>query len=264
MKNKIAVIGAGSMGGAIARGAVSAGFCSAEEIVCTARGATTLEKLAAAVPGIGVSADNRAAAESAEIVVLAVKPWIADAVLEEIRGAFAAGTRTLVSVVAGLPLARLRAAAGTPETPVFVAIPNTAAAVAQSMTFIASDGAPEAAARRVEALFSALGKAVFVPEAQLAAGTALASCGIAFAMRYVRASMQGGVELGLSAALAREAALQTLKGAAELLAATGEHPESAVDKVTTPGGLTIRGLNAMEESGFSAAVVRGLRACCSR
>ena len=252
MKNKIAVIGAGSMGGAIARGAVSAGFCSAEEIVCTARGAPTLEKLAATVPGIGVSADNLAAAESAEIVVLAVKPWVADAVLAEIRGAFAAGTRTLV----------------TPETPVFVAIPNTAAAVAQSMTFIASDGAPEVAARRVEALFSALGKAVFVPEAQLAAGTALASCGIAFAMRYVRASMQGGVELGLSAALAREAALQTLKGAAELLAATGEHPESAVDKVTTPGGLTIRGLNAMEESGFSAAVVRGLvrglRACCSR
>ena len=263
---KFAIIGAGNMGGALARGLISRGVCAADEIVCTAKSGATLDRLAAAVPGIGISTDDCAAAASAETVVLAVKPWLAEGVLRDEIGAPAlASARALVSVAAGVSLARLRAAAGVPALPIFVAIPNTAIAVAQSMTFVAADDvADEAARARVLGVFSRLGKAALVPEAQLAAGTAIASCGIAFAMRYARASTEGGVELGLRADVALEAVLQTMKGAAELLAAVGEHPESAIDKVTTPGGITIRGLNAMEEGGFSASVVRGLRACGSR
>lgn len=263
---KFAIIGAGNMGGALARGLISRGVCSADEIVCTAKSGATLERIAADVPGIGTSKDNRAAVESAETVVLAVKPRLAESVLRDEIGAPAlASAGALVSVAAGVSLARLRAAAGVPALPIFVAIPNTAIAVAQSMTFVAADDvADEAARARVLGVFSRLGKAVLVPEAQLAAGTAVASCGIAFAMRYARASTEGGVELGLRSDVALEAVLQTMKGAAELLAAGGEHPESAIDKVTTPGGITIRGLNAMEEGGFSASVVRGLRASCSR
>lgn len=261
---KFAIIGAGNMGGAIARGLVSRNICAAEEIVCTAKSDATLARLAADVPGIVLEKNNCEAARGAEIVVLAVKPWLAENVLaNEIGAETLAGTRALVSVAAGVSLARIRAACGVPALPIFVAIPNTAIAVAQSMTFVAEDAAAAnpATTALVLDIFSKLGKAELVPEAQLAAGTALASCGIAFAMRYVRASTEGGVELGLRPNVALAAALQTLKGAAELLAASGEHPESAIDKVTTPGGITIRGLNAMENAGFSAAVVQGLRAC---
>lgn len=251
------------MGGALARGLVRQGVCPAEEIVCTTRGAASRERLAAELPGVRVSADNREAVRGAEIVILAVKPRLAESVLAEIRGELRAGTPPpiLVSVAAGVSLAALREAAGTP-LPIFVAIPNTAAAVAQSMTFIsAGEYVSEEQTRRVVGIFSRIGSAELVSEKQLAAGMALASCGIAFAMRYIRAATEGGVELGLPAALAQRAVGQTLKGAAELLAESGEHPESAIDKVCTPGGLTIRGLNKMEECGFSAAVVRGLRAC---
>ena len=290
---KFAIIGAGNLGGAIARGLVAEKICAAEEIICTAAHAETLARRAEELPGLEVSRDNAAAARTAETVILAVKPWLALDVLSEIGAAFAPGTfprpKRFISVVPGISIDQLReeiddAGTDSAETdfpknenarggnapvgdargnvPIFVAIPNTAIAVAQSMTFFAAEnGAPASEIEFVEKIFSALGKAVYVPEAQLAAGTALASCGIAFAMRYVRASTEGAVRLGLRANLAQEAALHTLLGAAQLLLKTGEHPESAIDKVTTPGGMTIRGLNALESRGFSVAVVAGLRAC---
>ena len=111
-------------------------------------------------------------------------------------------------------------------------------------------------------VFNDLGKALFVEERLLGMGTAMAGCGIAYAMRYVRAAMEGGVELGFKADLSRDIVLQTVKGAVALLEATGHHPEAEIDKVTTPGGLTIKGLNEMEHAGFTSAVVRGLKACC--
>lgn len=290
---KFAIIGAGNLGGAIARGLVAEKICAAEEIVCTAAHAETLARRAEELPGLEISRDNAAAARAAETVILAVKPWLALDVLAEVGAAFAPGTfprpKRFISVVPGISIDQLReeiddAGTDSAETdfpknenarggnapagdargnvPIFVAIPNTAIAVAQSMTFFAAEnGAPASEIEFVEKIFSSLGKAVCVPEAQLAAGTALASCGIAFAMRYVRASTEGAVRLGLRANLAQEAALHTLLGAAQLLLKTGEHPESAIDKVTTPGGMTIRGLNALESRGFSVAVVAGLRAC---
>lgn len=290
---KFAIIGAGNLGGAIARGLVAEKVCAAEEIICTAAHAETLARRAEELPGIETSRDNAAAARAAETVILAVKPWLAEYVLAEIGAVFAPGTfprpRRLISVIAGISIGSLRekidlAGTDSAETdfpkkenacggnapagdargkvPIFVAIPNTAIAVAQSMTFFAAEsGAPAAEIEFVEKIFSALGTAVCIRESQLAAGTALASCGIAFAMRYVRAATEGAVELGLRADLAKEATLHTLIGAAQLLLKTGEHPESAIDKVTTPGGMTIHGLNALEARGFSAAVVAGLRAC---
>ena len=107
-------------------------------------------------------------------------------------------------------------------------------------------------------LFGAVGKVQLVNEKQLATGTMVASCGTAFALRYVRAATEGGVQLGLYPAQALEAALQTVKGAADLVFGHGTHPEQEIDRVTTPDGITIRGLNAMEEAGFSNAVIKGL------
>jgi pyrroline-5-carboxylate reductase len=109
-------------------------------------------------------------------------------------------------------------------------------------------------------MFAELGKAFLVPESQLNAMMALSSCGIAFAFRYIRAAMEGGVEMGVYPHIAKEAVLQTLKGAVELIEANNSHPEVEIDKVTTPGGITIKGLNEMEAQGFTNAVIKGLKA----
>lgn len=141
------------------------------------------------------------------------------------------------------------------------AIPNTAMAVGRSMTFIChADDADPARISPVTDIFDRLGTAAVIPEQQLGAAMALCSCGIAYVMRFIRAASEGAVELGLYPDKAKEWFLQTMRGAVELLESTGANPESEIDKVTTPGGLTIRGLNAMEESGFSGAVIKGLRA----
>ena len=120
-------------------------------------------------------------------------------------------------------------------------------------------GATEEETQKVVALFDELGESILLEESLYPAATAL-SCSIAYAMRYARASVEGAVELGFKAKLAQKIVLQTMAGAVELLKATGEHPEAAIDKVTTPGGLTIRGLNEMEHAGFSSAVIRGMKA----
>ena len=128
------------------------------------------------------------------------------------------------------------------------------------MTFIVPCGAGEKQTAMVKIVFDDLGQSLITDEAHLGAGTALASCGIAYAMRYVRAAAEGGVELGFKADVSTHIVLQTLQGAVSLLQGTGMHPEAAIDRVTTPGGLTIKGLNAMEHAGFTNAVIEGLKA----
>jgi pyrroline-5-carboxylate reductase len=132
------------------------------------------------------------------------------------------------------------------------------------MTFIASAHSTQPQDQLLMDIFGELGEVMMVEEGQMAAGTSLASCGIAYALRYVRAAMEGGVELGFRAAAAKRIVMQTLRGAVDLLEATGAHPEAEIDRVTTPGGLTIRGLNAMEAAGFTHSVIEGLRASTKR
>ena len=130
------------------------------------------------------------------------------------------------------------------------------------MTFIVPVDATTEETQTISNIFDELGGSIITEEKLLGAGTTLASCGIAYAMRYVRAAAEGGVELGFKAKDATKIVLQTMEGAVKLLQATGEHPEAAIDKVTTPGGVTIKGLNAMEHYGFSNAVIEGLKAGC--
>ena len=128
------------------------------------------------------------------------------------------------------------------------------------MTFMTSVFSTEEMDARLLAVFKELGDAMLVDERLMNAGMALASCGIAYVMRYIRAATEAGVELGFYAHDAQRIMMQTMKGAVALLAEGGQHPEAEIDKVTTPGGLTIRGLNAMEEAGFTQSVIKGLRA----
>jgi pyrroline-5-carboxylate reductase len=137
-------------------------------------------------------------------------------------------------------------------------MPNTAIAIQESMTCLAHAGATQTQVNYIEELFNQLGKTVMIDEKLMDAATILGACGTAYAMRYIRANIQGGIEIGFDATTASLIAAQTVKGAAELLLQKGTHPEQEIDKVTTPKGCTIAGLNEMEHRGFSSSLIRGV------
>ena len=139
-------------------------------------------------------------------------------------------------------------------------MPNTAIEVMSSMTFVSARNASKEQTDLIIHIFNELGNAMLVEERLMGAGTALASSGIAFALRYIRAAIEGGVELGFYPKQAQEIVVHTVKGAVDLLLENKSNPETEIDKVTTPGGITIKGLNEMELSGFTSSVIRGLKA----
>ena len=261
---KIAIIGAGNMGGAIAAGLAKGKIFPPEHIICTARSQRTLDKIKSIGPEMTATTDNVMAVKEADVIVFAVKPWLMEDVIIGLREHLDISRQIYVSVAAGISLDELCTWI-CPDLPsyvsVFRAIPNTAASVLASMTFIASANADEEQIKLVTDIFDELGCTMYVEERLIPAGTALASCGIAFAMRYIRAASEGGVEIGFRPEEARKIVEYTVKGAAELLLANGGHPEEEIDKVTTAGGITIKGLNEMEHEGFTSAVIKGLKAC---
>ncbi|MDR2041576.1 MAG: pyrroline-5-carboxylate reductase [Tannerella sp.] len=262
---KITIIGAGNMGGAIACGLAKGSRVKPCDITCSDRSGVALEKVSGKYPDIRTTTDNREAVEKADMVVIAVKPWLTEDVLYEIKSDLDYRRQIVVSIVAGITFEHLTCfldKEGEEPPALFRLIPNTAVSVQNSMTFISAQGASQEQTDAVVSVFNELGATLLVEERLMAAGTALASCGIAYAFRYIRAAMEGGVELGFYPEQAKDIVLQTLKGAVALLQAGGAHPEAEIDKVTTPGGITIRGLNEMEQAGFTSAVIRGLKASC--
>lgn len=248
------------MGGAMADGFIKSGAVKPADISVANPTAQKLEHFA--LQGASVTTDNKTAAEGADIVVIAVKPWLVEQVVNELKPVLNYTRQTIITVAAGIGgnqfTAWLNKDDVVPQT--FIVIPNTAIAVLASMTFIVPVNATADTTAIVKALFDNVGQTMVTDERHLSAGMTLASCGIAYAMRYVRAAAEGGVELGFKADMAKDIVLQTMKGAVELLQANGNHPEAEIDKVCTPGGLTIRGLNEMEHAGFTSAVIRGLKA----
>jgi Pyrroline-5-carboxylate reductase len=256
---RVTIIGAGNMGGATAVGLLESGSVKAENLTLTAKHMSSLERFAAM--GVRTLVDNAEAVKGADIVILAVKPWIVPEVCREIARVLDFGTQQIVSMAPGVsPEDLLSFFPGHGRKPsLSYVIPNTAIEVGESMTFVSGITSSDEQVEEIAGLFSGSGTVTVVPYRQLSAGTALASCGIAYAFRYIRAAAEGGVELGFYAKDAVRIVAQTVKGAAELLEVHGSHPEQEIDKVTTPGGLTIRGLNAMEEAGFTTAVIKGLK-----
>lgn len=260
---KIAIIGVGNMGGALARGLALGTLVQTSKIYLSNPSTPKLEALKREFPEINITTDNREAARVADIVVIAVKPWKVEEVLREITPDMDYTRQAIASMVGGLGIAELsawldRGDGVLPAT--YLIIPNTAIATMSSMTFIASARATEEQENKLLNIFNELGKAMLVDEEHIAAGTSLASCGIAYALRYIRAAMEGGVELGFRADDAKHIVMQTLRGAVDILEKNNTHPEVEIDRVTTPGGLTIKGLNAMEATGFTHSVIEGLRA----
>lgn len=248
------------MGSAMADGFIKSGAVKPADISVANPTAQKLEHFA--LQGASVTTDNKTAAEGADIVIIAVKPWLVEQVVNELKPVLNYTRQTIITVAAGISgsqfTAWLKKDDAVPQT--FIVIPNTAIAVLASMTFIVPVNATADTTAIVKALFDNVGQTMVTDERHLSAGMTLASCGIAYAMRYVRAAAEGGVELGFKADMAKDIVLQTMKGAVELLQANGNHPEAEIDKVCTPGGLTIRGLNEMEHAGFTSAVIRGLKA----
>ena len=244
------------MGSAIAIGLVKSGFVQAADISVSDRKESSLQNM----QKLGVNAfhDNLEAAKNADVIIVAVKPYHIEAVIHEIRPLLTP-QKIFISIVAGVGINDLNKMAGN-HVPVFRVMPNTAIALQESLTCISANGNTEPYKKYVTELFDKLGKTVEINEELMAAATVLSSCGIAYALRYMRAAMQGGIEIGFSAELAQFITAQTVKGATELILQSGNHPEREIDKVTTPMGVTITGLNEMEHKGFSSSLIQGVLA----
>lgn len=255
---KLTVIGAGNMGGALIHGWAKSG--KIENITISDKNEQLLASFKQKYPELNTTTDNVDAVKGADIVVLVVKPWLMPTVLDELKDVLDLDRQVIVSDAANFTTDKLQETLGR-QGQYFYVIPNIAAEYNASMTFVAkgADSTDENLAQ-VKALYDLCGDTTVVAEHLVAAGMMMASCGIAYVMRYIRAQMEGGVEMGFYPNQAKQIALQTMQGAVSLLQETGWHPEEAIDKVTTPGGITIKGLNELDHAGFNSAVIRSLKA----
>ena len=253
--DKIAIVGGGNMGGAIARGIAKAGLAQPNQIAVSRRSPSALD--AWKQQGFAATPNNCEAVLGANIVVLAVKPYQTQEVANQVKSSIQSGA-LVISIATGVSVAQLEEWLGADKS-VVRAMPNTAAEVGESVTaLVAGHNTTEAQMALAQEVFSALGLAVVVDEAQMPALTALASCGIAHALRYIRAAQASAIEMGLKADVAAQIVSQTVKGAAQLILTNHSHPEVEIDKVCTPKGVTIAGINAMEHAGFTSAVMKGM------
>ena len=258
MKNKkIAIIGGGNLGAAMAEGLLKSGFSRPEDITVTRRTLSRLTDLKE--KGVNVTDDNDRAIRASEVIIVALKPFNVKEVLASLKNSFDPKKHIIISVVTGVFLKDL-ADIFESDFPIFRAMPNTAIAIQESVTCICQRGATTEQTSYVNELFNQLGITIPIEEKLMDAATVLGACGIAYALRFIRAATQGGIEIGFDAKTASLITAQTVKGAAELLLKGTNHPEEEIDKVTTPKGCTIVGLNEMEHRGFSSSLIRGIGA----
>ena len=265
---KITIIGVGNIGTAMVKGLVNGNITSPSNIVCTDLMKENLVKINNFCADIVTDKQtNVDAIKDSDIIVIAVKPWRVEPTIDEIKEHMDYNKQIVVSIAAGINFEMLTSffkrvkKEGYKTSPtLYRVMPNTAIEVQSSMTMLAGFQASEEQDKLMISIFNSMGSAMLIDEQLMSAGTALASSGIAYAMRYIRAATEGGVELGFYPDQAKEIVLNTVKGAVDLLLANKTNPETEIDKVTTPGGLTIKGLNKMEEEGFTPAVIKGLKA----
>ncbi|MCE7055550.1 pyrroline-5-carboxylate reductase [Algoriphagus sp. AGSA1] len=252
---KIAIVGCGNLGASIANGLLRREDFDPKNLTLTKR---HLESLSAyTVLGVNVQSDNISAAAQADIVILGVKPYNIAPILNEIKPALDPKKQVIISLATGITLAEMYEVVD-PRTITFRAMPNIAADIQESVTCICAKNADNAQIGLVSELFDGIGFTIPIDESLMEAATVLGACGIAYVLRFMRAMIQGGIQIGFDSVTASKIVNQTVKGAAELMIQKNMHPEAAIDKVTTPKGCTIVGLNEMEHQGFSSAMVRGV------
>ncbi len=254
MKTKIAIIGAGNLGLSLVKGLVESEQFQPYNFFLSRRNVAKLTSFKE--NGFKVTSNNQEAIADADLVILAVLPQKIDVVLEELKGKIAPN-QLIVSLVSGVKVLDIQQILGD-DIPVVRAMPNTAIAIRESMTCICTTAPNKNRIEEVTTLFELVGATVVINEEQMTSATALCACGIAFFLRAIRAASQGGNEIDFHANEALKMAAQTAKGAASLLIANNSHPEDEIDKVTSPKGCTIAGLNEMEHNGFSSSFIKGI------
>lgn len=251
---KITIIGGGNLGQAIALGLTKSGRLQPSDISITR---TKVEKLnGLKEKGFQTSSNNRQAIRNADMILIAVKPYKMEEVLIELS-AVIQSDQILVSVATGVSIASIARMLEKKQS-IFRAMPNTAVEIQDSITCYCHLNASEKDIKSVEFVLEAVGDCIMINEELMDAATVLGACGIAYVLRFIRAMMQAGIEIGFDSSTAEKIAVQTVSGAASLLKEGGRHPEQEIDKVTTPKGCTISGLNEMEHRGFSSALIKGV------
>lgn len=254
MKN-ITIIGGGNIGMSITFGLLKAGIFNKENITITRAASQKLDDLTEM--GIKATHNNIAAVKEADYILLAVQPRQAVSILKNIKDELIPQKHTLISVVSGLSIDEIESVIDNSLCIVRI-MPNTAIAICESMTCIATNKPNATEFAEVKRIFDKLGMTLEIEEKMMSAATVLASCGTAFMLRCMRAAAQGGIQIGFHAEEAQYIVSQVAKGAAALLQENGMHPEQEIDKVTTPLGVTIKGLNEMEHNGLSSAIIKGI------
>ncbi len=255
MKGRIAILGGGNLGKAIAIGLASTEQYEANHIFVTRRrlhGVEDLQQL-----GIQTTSNNRQAVQESELIMLCVQPKQLEYLLIEIRDVLDPKKHVLISTITGVSIRDI-ARLTLEEFPIIRAMPNTAIAIRESMTCLAAQNTSDDLLKEVQAIFDVMGATLVIEEEMMAAATVLGASGIAFCLRYIRAAAQGGIQMGFHAEEAQKIAVQVCRGAASLILQNQRHPETEIDKVTTPQGCTIAGLNEMEHNGLSSAVIKGI------
>jgi pyrroline-5-carboxylate reductase len=250
--SKIGIIGCGNLGSSILNGLMAS---EVDQVWASRRTVNTNEF--AGIPGIHMTTDNEEVIRNSEIILITLKPYKILEFLEEYSHLFDPKIHTIVSAASGISIKQIteKLSAGIG---VYRIMPNTASAVQQSLTAICSSSDPLNRKAEVLQLTNAIGESIVIDEELMDAVTILGACGVAYVLRFIRGMIQGGIEVGFDAATATKIVSQTVKGAAELLIRNGNHPEAEIDKVTTPKGCTIVGLNEMEHAGFSSALIKGI------
>lgn len=253
---KIAIIGVGNLGYSIASGILSQDSIEYKSLYLSKRNIDSLESWRD-LPKVTITTDNKEAVKKSELIIIAVQPNQLTDVLNEIKYFINSKRHTIVSVVTGRKINQIEEIIGK-EIAVIRSMPNTAISVGQSMTCLSANENGQNKMNDAKVIFRPLGKTLCIEEGLMQAATVICASGIAFWMRLIRATTQGAVQLGFDAAEAHELSVQTCLGAASLLVSSGNHPEEEIDKVTTPSGCTIEGLNEMEHQGLSSSIIKGL------
>ncbi|HLN20997.1 MAG TPA: pyrroline-5-carboxylate reductase [Bacteroidales bacterium] len=255
ISSKVAVLGCGNIGMAVIEGILKSKGIKPVDIVATRRNINASITLKES--GVRLSTDNTAAVKESEIIIIAVKSYNFSGVLEEIREYLDPEKHIIVSLTTGITIDRIMIETGN-KVPVFRAMPNISASVGSSVTCISHSSNAKSKVQQVKELFEFIGTAMIIDEDLMESATILGSCGVAYVLRFIRAMIQGGIQIGFDAATASLIVNQTVKGAADLLIEKHRHPEYEIDRVTTPKGCTIVGLNEMEHNGFSSSLIKGI------
>lgn len=251
----IGIVGCGNLGVSLLEGIISKNIVKNENIIISKRNIKPIQHYTE--KGIQVVQDNSIIFKKCDTIIIALKPFNTLSILQEFSSFIDPTRHTIISVATGITIEQIETSIDG-NTPIFRAMPNTAAGVNESITCLCGNESSRNKIKNVENIFNCVGQTIEIDENLMEAATVLGACGIAYVLRFIRSMIQGGIQIGFDSKTASKIVYQTVKGASELLIKGDNHPEAEIDKVTTPKGCTIAGLNEMEHNGFSSALIKGI------